>query len=68
MNSRTLGRGGPTVPAIGLGCVRMSGFASGPASRAPDSDKERIAKANDQLQASSAFAKDRLLSRSIDTS
>jgi hypothetical protein len=29
MNSRS--RGGPTVPAIGLGCVRMSGFASGPA-------------------------------------
>ena len=40
MKTRRLGRNGPSVSAIGLGCMRMSNIMGGP-QPAPDGDSER---------------------------
>ena len=51
MEMRTLGRNGPRVSAMGLGCMRMSGFA-GPKS---NSDEEGIATIQAALDAGISF-------------
>ena len=50
MKMRRLGRNGPLVSAIGLGCMRMSNIMGGP-QPGPDSDLESVATIDAALEA-----------------